>query len=380
MAQVEVVSIPGLVLDAAERFAGREALVDGTPDGAVRLTFPQLADEMRRSTRAAVAAGLQPGDRASVWAPNIHEWILAALGVLGAGGVLVPLNTRFKGAEAAYVLRKSGARMLFTVTGFLDTDYVEMLRGSGEDVPALERIVVLRGDAPEGTTPWADYLAAGESVPAADADARIAAVASDDLSDIIFTSGTTGRPKGAMVTHGQSLKVYDAWTEVIGLREGDRYLIVNPFFHTFGYKAGWMSCIVRGATIVPHAVFDVPAVLARVAEERHHGAAGAADAAPGHPQLPRPRQVRSLDPAAHRHRRRGRSRRAHQAAAQRDDVRDDHHRLRAHRDDRHRDDVPSRRRPGDDRELVGTGDPGYRGPHRRRRRQRAAPDASPARS
>jgi len=263
MADLECDSIPGLVLAAAQRYAGREALVDGD----VRLTFPQLADEMRRSTRAAIAAGIRPGDRASVWAPNMHEWILAAVGVLGAGGVLVPLNTRFKGAEAAYVLGKSGARMLFTVTGFLDTDYVQLLRESGEELPALERIVVLRGDAPEGTTPWADYLAAGESVSEADADARIAAVRGEDLSDIIFTSGTTGRPKGAMVTHGQSLKVYDAWTEVIGLREGDRYLIVNPFFHTFGYKAGWMSCIMRGATIVPHAVFDVPAVLARVAEE-----------------------------------------------------------------------------------------------------------------
>jgi acyl-CoA synthetase (AMP-forming)/AMP-acid ligase II len=266
-ADEEFVSIPGLVVAAAERYADREALVDGPSDGGVRLTFPQLADEMRRSTRAAIAAGLRPGDRASVWAPNMHEWILAALGVLGAGGVLVPLNTRFKGAEASYVLSKSGARMLFTVTGFLDTDYVQLLRDSGEDLPALERIVVLRGDAPDATTPWAEYLAAGEEVAAADAEARIAAVASSDLSDIIFTSGTTGRPKGAMVTHGQSLRVYDAWTEVIGLREGDRYLIVNPFFHTFGYKAGWMSCILRGATIVPHAVFDVPAVLARAVEE-----------------------------------------------------------------------------------------------------------------
>src|SRR6478672_11874778 len=161
-ADEEFVSIPGLVVAAAERYPDREALVDGSGDGGVRLTFPQLADEMRRSTRAAIAAGLRPGDRASIWAPNMHEWILAALGVLGAGGVLVPLNTRFKGAEASYVLGKSGARMLFTVTGFLDTDYVQLLRGSGEELPALERIVVLRGEAPEGTTPWADYQAAGE--------------------------------------------------------------------------------------------------------------------------------------------------------------------------------------------------------------------------
>jgi acyl-CoA synthetase (AMP-forming)/AMP-acid ligase II len=263
-ADEEFVSIPGLVLASAERFPEGEALVDGD----VRLTFPQLADAMVASTRAAIAAGLEPGDRASVWAPNCAEWIIAALGILGAGGVLVPLNTRFKGMEAAYVLRKSGARMLFTVTGFLDTDYVALLRDSGEDIPALERIIVLRGDAPNETTPWTGYLAAGEDVPEADARVRIAAITSDDLSDIIFTSGTTGRPKGAMLTHGASLRVYQVWTDVVGLREGDRYLIVPPFFHTFGYKSGWMSCILRGATIIPHAVFDVPAVLARAEEER----------------------------------------------------------------------------------------------------------------
>jgi len=259
-------SIPGLVQARARDFGDREALVD--EDGAVRLSFEQLAAFMVRSTRAAMAAGLRPGDRASIWAPNMHQWIGAALGVLGAGGVLVPLNTRFKGSEAAYVLGKSRARMLFTVTNFLDTDYVAMLRESGEDLPSLEHIVVLSGDAPADTTPALDYLAAGEAVPKSDALARIAGVRSGDLSDIIFTSGTTGRPKGAMVTHGQSLRVYEAWTDVIGMREGDRYLIVNPFFHTFGYKAGWMSCILRGATIVPFQVFDVPKVLEMVAKER----------------------------------------------------------------------------------------------------------------
>jgi acyl-CoA synthetase (AMP-forming)/AMP-acid ligase II len=264
-------TIPGLVRRAAREFDDREALVDD-PDlehrGAVRLDFHQLEDVMVASTRAAIAAGLRPGDRASVWAPNMHQWIGAALGILGAGGVLVPLNTRFKGSEAGYVLEKSGARVLFTVTDFLDTDYVAMLRGAGVDLPDLEQIVVLRGDAPDGTVGWSEYLAAGESVDVAGANARIDAVTPDDLSDLIFTSGTTGRPKGVMVTHGQSVRVYEAWTEVIGLREGDRYLIINPFFHAFGYKAGWMSCVLRGATIVPFAVFDVPKVLEMVAKER----------------------------------------------------------------------------------------------------------------
>ncbi len=259
-------SIPGLVRRAAREFGDAEALVDD--DGAVRMTFRDLEALMVRSTRAAMAAGLQPGDRAAVWAPNVHQWIGAALGILGAGGVLVPINTRFKGPEAAYVLGKARARLLFTVTDFLDTDYVALLRHAEADLPDLTQTIVLRGDAPAGTVSHLEFLAAGESVSDADANARIDAVHSDDLSDLIFTSGTTGRPKGVMVTHGQSLRVYEAWTDVIGLREGDRYLIVNPFFHTFGYKAGWMSCILRGATIVPFAVFDLPRVLEMVAKER----------------------------------------------------------------------------------------------------------------
>ena len=259
------VSIPGLVRARAEDFADQEALVD--EDG-LRLTYRDLLRLMLRSTKAAMASGLQPRDRASIWAPNLPEWIGAALGILGAGGVVVPLNTRFKGAEAAYVLAKSGARTLFTVNGFLGTDYVDLLRGADVELPALDQIVVLRGTVPDGSVGWDDYLATGDQVSDADALARIDAIGSDDVSDIMFTSGTTGHPKGAVVTHGQSLRVYEAWTDVIGLRQGDRYLIVNPFFLTFGYKAGWMSCILRGATIVPYQVFDVPNVLSMVERER----------------------------------------------------------------------------------------------------------------
>jgi YD repeat-containing protein len=143
-----------------------------------------------------------------------------------------------------------------------------MLRGTGVALADLERIVVLQEDAPDGTTSARDYMGAGRSVSQDDANARIDAVTPDDLSDLIFTSGTTGRPKGVMVTHGQSVRVFEAWTDVIGLREGDRYLIINPFFHTFGFKAGWMSCVLRGATIVPFKVFDVPKVLEMVERER----------------------------------------------------------------------------------------------------------------
>ena len=248
-------SIPALVRDAASRFGGGEAVVDGD----VRLSWVELAERVAAASGSAAAAGIRRGDPVAIWAPNIHEWIVAALGAVGAGGVLVPINTRFKGPEAAYVLGKSRARVLFTVQGFLDADYVGMLRAAGMP-DTLERIVVLRGDVPDGATSFDDFLAAGAPVGAEPRP--------DDISDIIFTSGTTGRPKGVMTTHAQTLRVFDVWSREVGLRDDDRYLIVNPFFHTFGYKAGILACLMRGATMVPHAVFDVPSVMERIASER----------------------------------------------------------------------------------------------------------------
>ncbi len=141
-------TIPALVEDAAARFGRSEALVDPQGSGGpLRLSFDHLADEVAAATRAIVANGIERGDRVAIWAPNCAEWVIAALGAVGAGAVLVPLNTRFKGPEAAYVLRESGARFLLTVTGFLGTDYPRMLDqavASGERVPDLERTVLLR--------------------------------------------------------------------------------------------------------------------------------------------------------------------------------------------------------------------------------------------
>lgn len=263
----------GVLADAARRFEGAEAIVDGD----VRLSFGDLQRQVLRATRACMAAGVEHGDRVSIWAPNIHEWVIAALALQSAGAVLVPINTRFKGAEAGYVLEKSGARVLLTVRDFLDADFVALLRdarGGPEGqrpvggLASLEEIVVLRGEPGASTTAWADFLMSGEAVGEDEARSRIAEVKPGDLADILFTSGTTGNPKGVMCTHAQTIRSYRSWSEVVGLREGDRYLVVNPFFHAFGYKAGWLSCLMMGATVVPHAVFDVPEVMRRVVEER----------------------------------------------------------------------------------------------------------------
>jgi len=263
-------TVPNLVEDAAQRHGPIEALVDGH----LRLTYAELAPEVDRYARGFVAAGVGAGERVAVWAPNCAEWMLAALGALRAGAVLVPLNTRFKGAEAAYILRNAGATTLLTVRGFLGADYPAML--AGQETGALGRIVVLReeGDAagggPAGVTILGlpELLAAGERVSASATAARAAGVGPEDVSDLIFTSGTTGHPKGAATTHAQSLRTFGTWSSIVGLGASDRYLVVNPFFHTFGYKAGILACLMAGATVVPEPVFDAGAVMARIAAER----------------------------------------------------------------------------------------------------------------
>lgn len=215
--------------------------------------------------RALLASGLRHGDRIGVWAPNLHEWIIAALGAQSMGAVLVTLNTRYKGSEAAYILRASGARMLFCVGDFLGSHYPSMLQG--EDLPALEEIVVFRDGA--GThTPWTRFLERGHDVDAGQLAAARAAVSADDISDILFTSGTTGAPKGVMTRHGQNLRAFDTFCAILGIETGDRYLVVNPFFHSFGYKAGILASLLRGATLLPHAVFDAETILQRIAAER----------------------------------------------------------------------------------------------------------------
>jgi acyl-CoA synthetase (AMP-forming)/AMP-acid ligase II len=253
-------TIPRTLRRAAERFGAALAL----DDEGVRMSFVELAEAVEGAGRAFIAAGLARGDRAAIWAPNLWEWLVAALGIQCVGGVLVGLNTRYKPPEAGYILRKSRARVLCTMGEFLGTSYADSL--AGEELPDLERVVVFRGAARRGER-WQDFVASGARVSPAEARSRAAAVAPDDLSDLGFTSGTTGNPKGVMTAHGQNLKVFDTWSRGVGVREGDRYLIVGPFFHTFGYKAGWLACLIRGAAAIPQQVFDAGKVMERIARE-----------------------------------------------------------------------------------------------------------------
>ena len=256
-------TIPALVEDAAARFGATEALVDGEE----RMTFVELRDRVRQVAAALGEWGLSCDDRVAVWGPNCWEWAVAALGVHTAGGVAVPINTRFKGDEAAFVIGRSGARLLLCTTDFLGTDHLGLLRAADGGVPgSLEQTVVMRGPVPPDAIGFADFMA---QAPPDTADAASGpAVTGGDPCHIMFTSGTTGQPKGVVLNHAAVCRAYRSWASVIGLRHGDRYLIVNPFFHSFGLNAGILACLMTGATMIPHPVFDVPSVMARIPAER----------------------------------------------------------------------------------------------------------------
>ncbi len=238
------------------------ALIAGTTE----LTYTELFERSRHFGAALVARGVEPSDRVALWAPNGIEWIVAYLGLIQAGATLVPVNTRFKGAEAGEILRRTRARVLVTVTDFLGVDYSEMLAQAGGPLPALEVVIVTGDTGGPGLVAWSEVLSGVTEASLAELDRRRNALSASDPADILFTSGTTGTPKGAVSTHATTLAVASDWVVMAGLQPGDRYLMINPYFHMFGLKSGILASIAAGLTMVPLAVFDVDRALELVSE------------------------------------------------------------------------------------------------------------------
>jgi HIP---CoA ligase len=245
-------TIPHAAQAAAETWPDAPAVLE---NGEV-WSFAELWQRSRAAASALLARGVVAGDRVAVWAPNSREWIVAAIAVMTCGAAVVTLNTRLKGREAGDILRRTNAKLLFTVEGFLGIDYRALI--ADEELPALEATLLLEGDLADGGK--------GAGDPAV--DAALAGIDADTVSDILFTSGTTGSPKGVLMTYGRVLPQAAIWCANTGLREGDRYLIANPFFHSFGMKVGWVACILSGAVAVPMPQFDVAQAIELIERER----------------------------------------------------------------------------------------------------------------
>ncbi len=272
-------TIPAAMDRAASRFGDQIAIAE--PAGP-RLSYREMHDRATGIAAALAAAGIDAGDRVAIWSPNTHHWVLAALGALSAGATLVPVSTRFTGPEALDVIGRSGATALFVAGPFVGVDRLSALRAADQAEPdqlgslrLIIRIPVADGPpAAEVSWPgvtvadWADLDRKPATAARAAATARAAAVCPDDVSDILYTSGTTGRSKGAMSSHRQALEVARAWADCGAVTSADRYLVVNPFFHSFGYKAGVLVCLLTGATIVPQLVFDAEQAMRLIESER----------------------------------------------------------------------------------------------------------------
>jgi HIP---CoA ligase len=225
-------------------------------------TAAELRGEVHRATAALIALGVQPRDRVAIWSPNTWHWVIACLAIHHAGAAMVPLNTRYTAAEAADILARVGAPVLFGMGRFLRNDRVADLDRAA--LPALRHIVRIPIDAEDGT--WDEFIAHGVDTDAV--VSRAAAVTPDDVSDILFTSGTTGRSKGVLCAHRQSLSGSASWAANGKITSDDRYLCINPFFHNFGYKAGILACLQTGATLIPHLTFDPLRTLQAIEQHR----------------------------------------------------------------------------------------------------------------
>jgi acyl-CoA synthetase (AMP-forming)/AMP-acid ligase II len=256
MQSVATQTLPGVLAAAAARH-GRKIAIE---EGAHRLTFEELQSAVDRAAAAFIAAGIERGDRVAIWGPNGIDWIVAALGAQSAGAAIVPLNTRLKGREVGYILRRGAAKILCHSGRFLQLDFEALIES--ESLPSLTQRIEL--SSPQ----WTRWLAQASGIDPKQLAARRGSLRPEDLADVMFTSGTTGQPKGVMSSHGQNVRVFTEWSNIVGLDSTDRYLIVNPFFHAFGYKAGWLACLITGATILPVAVFDAGEVIRRIVDDQ----------------------------------------------------------------------------------------------------------------
>ncbi|MCK0176832.1 3-((3aS,4S,7aS)-7a-methyl-1,5-dioxo-octahydro-1H-inden-4-yl)propanoate--CoA ligase FadD3 [Mycolicibacterium sp. F2034L] len=253
-------TIPAVLDRIADQFAEHEALV--TDDRT--LTYAELRAEARRAASAMIDLGIAKGDRVAIWSPNTWHWVVACLATHYAGAVVVPLNTRYTASEATDIVARTAAPLLIAAGRFLGADRTADLDRAA--LPALRHIVrvPVEADDTESIDSWREFVTRGGDLAAV--DERAAAVEPDDVSDILFTSGTTGRSKGALCAHRQSLDASAAWAECGQLTSADRYLCINPFFHNFGYKAGILACLQSGATLIPQLTFDPEGAMRAVSE------------------------------------------------------------------------------------------------------------------
>ncbi|MBV9415830.1 MAG: AMP-binding protein, partial [Solirubrobacterales bacterium] len=243
-----------------ERFSQRDALV--VRHQGYRASYRELWDEVDIAARALLANGVAKGDRVGIWAPNRYEWVVMQFATARVGAILVNINPAYKAAELEYALRKAGVSLLVMARGFRATDYVGMLAMVRDECPGLHTVIVLEDD-------WDTFLAEGACMDERALAEREATLDPHDAINIQYTSGTTGFPKGATLSHHNILNNGRLGGHILRYTERDRVCVPVPFYHCFGMVMGNLACVTHGAcVVVPGESFDPHDTLAAVAAER----------------------------------------------------------------------------------------------------------------
>jgi fatty-acyl-CoA synthase len=243
-----------------DRLGDHEALV--VCSQGYRATYRELWEQVTAIARGLIAMNVGVGDRVGIWAPNRFEWVVLQYATARVGAILVNINPAYKAAELQYALSQSGTSVLVLSRGFRTTDYVAMLASVRDQLPELRASIVIEDG-------WGELAAAGERVPLADLEAREATLQFDDPINIQYTSGTTGFPKGATLSHHNVLNNAYMIGEILAYSERDRVCVPVPFYHCFGMVIGNLACTSHGSTIVvPGEAFDPELVLQAVAAEK----------------------------------------------------------------------------------------------------------------
>jgi fatty-acyl-CoA synthase len=242
-------------------FPDHEALVEFATGR--RWTYREFNHQVDLFARGLIAGGIAKGDRIGIWAPNCAEWTIVQYAAAKIGAILVNVNPAYRTHEFSYAVNQSGMRMLIAAESFKASDYRAMIEETAPLNRGLERVVYL------GTDDWADVVAAGEKVDADVVNERMLTLRPDDPINIQYTSGTTGYPKGATLSHRNILNNGFMVTELMGFTDQDRLCIPVPFYHCFGMVMANLGCTSHGATmVIPAPGFDPEITLRAIAEER----------------------------------------------------------------------------------------------------------------
>src|SRR3954463_8340364 len=262
------VTVGDLLTRLARALPDREALVYGE---APRFTFAALEREARTIARGLIALGVEPGERVVLWATNVPEWVVLQFAIAKAGAILVTANTSLRARDLDYLLRQSEAATLITIAGFRDVDYVAELTAIGATngaLPRLERIIFIGDQAPAGLMPYGGLRPAASRVSEAELDERSGSLGPDDVINMQYTSGTTGFPKGVMLSSRNIVNNGEALGRMLGFTPDDSLCLCVPLFHCFGCVIGVLGAFTHGTRLCPVIAFDAKEVLETVHRER----------------------------------------------------------------------------------------------------------------